>query len=86
MEQREDLEINLGFLVREVVRKAWIIVLATIVCAAGMFCFSNFVKDPVYESSVKVYETIYRTKMTAEAFQTLKFRVPAILLTHISAF
>ena len=55
MEQREDLEINLGFLVREVVRKAWIIVLATIVCAAGMFCFSNFVKDPVYESSVKVY-------------------------------
>jgi capsular polysaccharide biosynthesis protein len=55
MEQREDLEINLGFLVREVIRKAWIIVLATIVCAAGMFCFSNFVKDPVYESSVKVY-------------------------------
>ena len=57
MEQNrtEEMEIDLGELIMELLYRWWIIVLAAAVLAAGAFCWAKFLIEPTYKSTTSVY-------------------------------
>ena len=55
LEQNEQIEIDLGLLLRAVARRAWVILLAGCIWAAAVFGVTWFAVAPKYESSVLFY-------------------------------
>jgi capsular polysaccharide biosynthesis protein len=53
--EKKTQEINLSVLGRTIVRRVWIIILATIICAAGMFIYAKNYVTPTYRASVQMY-------------------------------
>lgn len=51
----DEIEINLNELLFVLLRKFWIAILAGMIGAIGCYLYSNYVLDPVYTSSTKIY-------------------------------
>ena len=49
------ISIDLIELLKAIMRKAWIIVLCSVVCACSGFCIARFFKTPMYTSSIMLY-------------------------------
>ena len=52
--QEKNFEISIGQLIKEGVKHWWIILLAVIVCAGGMFAYTKLFSTPSYSSSAKI--------------------------------
>ena len=52
--QEKNFEISIGQLVKRGLMNWWIILLAVIVCAGGMFAYTKFFTTPTYSSSAKI--------------------------------
>ena len=53
--EKKTQEINLNMLGKTILRRAWIIVLAVIICGAGMFVYAKNYVTPTYKASVQLY-------------------------------
>ncbi|WP_249029427.1 YveK family protein [Tannockella kyphosi] len=51
----DDIFIDLSVVFKTMLKKSWIIAIATILGATAMFGYSSFVKTPLYEADVKLY-------------------------------
>lgn len=52
--QEKNFEISIGQLIKEGFKRWWIILLAVIVCAGGMFAYTKLFSTPSYSSSAKI--------------------------------
>lgn len=53
--KKEEREISIGFLFHALLRRIWIIVLATVVCAVGFFMYYKLFVKPMYSATTKLY-------------------------------
>jgi len=60
----EEIEIDMKELFLVLLRKAWIIILAGILCAVGVGTYSKLVIKPIYTSSTKIYVINRQNKET----------------------
>lgn len=52
--QEKNFEISIGQLFEKGLKNWWIILLAVVVCASGMFAYTKFFTTPTYSSSAKI--------------------------------
>lgn len=55
MEHRDEIEFDLMQMLRFLMKKAWIVVLAALVCAVGGFAVSKLLSTPEYTTSCRIY-------------------------------
>lgn len=68
----EEVEIDLRELFYVLLRKAWIIIVAALICALGVGIVSKLVLTPIYTSSTKLYILSRQNKETTTTYSDLQ--------------
>ncbi len=68
----DEITIDLAVLFRQMLQKIWIIIIATVIGAGGMFVYSSFFKTPLYQSDIKFYvnNTTYSSESSSYSVTT----------------
>lgn len=53
--QENEIEIDLGKVLRAILGRAWLIMLVAVLCASAMFTATKYMVTPLYKSSAKFY-------------------------------
>lgn len=53
--EKDEIEIDLLKLAKDLLHRAWAIILAAVICAAGAFSYSHFKITPMYQSTALMY-------------------------------
>ena len=55
IKETDEIEIDLGRVLRAVLSKAWLIAVFSVFCAGALFCYTHFMVTPMYKSSAMFY-------------------------------
>ncbi len=70
MPKREENEINIMVLLRALLKRVWLVILATVLGAALLFTYSKFFVTPMYASTAKLYVNNRKNDATNSGYIT----------------